>query len=65
VIAKKLPPMGQQTLKLLAAPKQPPPTVAKIRVAIERLRKAGIVTKDGGDGLQIDDRLLAEFLAAR
>lgn len=62
VIAKQLPPLGQQTLKLLTAPKQPPPTVAKIRVAIDRLRKAGIVTKDGGEGLQIDDRLLAEYL---
>ena len=65
VIAKQLPPMGQQTLKLLIAPKQPPPTLAKIRVVIQRLRKAGIVTKEGGDGLKIDDRLLAEYLATK
>jgi hypothetical protein len=39
-------------------------TVAKVRAAVARLRKAGIVTKDGGEGLQIEDRLLAEYLAS-
>ncbi len=64
-IAKQLPPMGRETLKWLAQGKMPVPTVAKVRAAVERLRKSGIVTKDGGDGLQVEDRLLAEFLAAR
>lgn len=61
-IAKKLPPMGRDTFKLLARGNMPVPTVAKVRSAVERLRKSGIVTRDGGDGLQIEDRLLAEFL---
>ena len=64
-IAKQLPPMGRETLRWLAQGKTPLPTVAKVRAAVERLRKSGIVTKDGGDGLQVEDRLLAEFLGAR
>ena len=64
VIAQQLPPLGQSTLKLLAHHKQVP-TVAKIRSAIERLRKTGVVTKDGSGALQIEDKLLAEYLALR
>jgi uncharacterized protein len=62
VIAKQLPPMGRETLKLITTGKGQVVTVAKVRAAVERLRKAGIVTKDGGEGLQIEDRLLAEYL---
>lgn len=65
VIAKQLPPMGRETLKLISTDKGQVVTVAKVRAAVERLRKAGIVTKDGGEGLQIEDRLLAEYLASR
>jgi hypothetical protein len=65
VIAKQQPPMGRETLKLLAHAKGPVPTVAKVRAAIERLRKAGIVTKSGGDGVQIEDHLLAEYIASQ
>lgn len=64
VIAQQLPPMGQSTLKLLAQHKQVP-TVAKVRSAIERLRKTGVLTKDGSGTLQIEDSLLAEYLATR
>jgi len=64
VIAKQQPPMGRETLKLLAHGNGPVPTVAKVRAAVDRLRKAGVVTKDGGAGVQIEDRLLAEYLAA-
>jgi uncharacterized protein len=63
VIAKQMPPMGRETLKLLTTGKGQIATVAKVRAAVERLRKAGIVTKDGGDGLKVEDRLLAEYLA--
>ena len=64
VIAKQQPPMGQATLKMLAQGKGPVPTIAKVRAAVERLRKAGIVTKDGRAGVQIEDRLLAEYLVS-
>ena len=62
-IARQLPPMGRETLKSMAQAGQPAPTVAKARAAVERLRKSGIVTKDGGGSLQVEDRLFAEFLA--
>lgn len=65
VIAKQQPPMGRETLKLLAHGKGPAPTVAKVRAAVERLRKAGIVTKSRGEGVQIEDSLLAEYIASQ
>jgi hypothetical protein len=64
IIAQQLPPMGQTTLKLLAQHKQVP-TVAKVRSAIERLRKTGVLTKDGSGTLQIEDKLLSEYLVTR
>ena len=64
VIAQQLPPMSQATLKRLATRNAPTPTVAKVRAAIERLRKAGVVTKDGGAGVQIEDRLLVEYMTS-
>ena len=64
VIAKQQPPMAQVTLKMLVQGNGPVPTVAKVRAAVERLRKAGVVTKDGRAGVQIEDRLLAEYLAS-
>ena len=64
VIAKQQPPMAQVTLKMLVQGNGPVPTVAKVRAAVERLRKAGVVTKNGRAGVQIEDRLLAEYLAS-
>lgn len=64
VIARQLPPMGRETLKLLAIGTGVTPTVAKVRAAVERLRKAGVVTKGGEEGLQIDDPLLSEYLTS-
>ena len=64
VIAKKLPPMAQATLKQLGQGTGAAPTVAKVRAAITRLRKAGIVSIEGRADVQIEDRLLAEYLAA-
>ena len=63
-IARQLPPMGRETLKLLARAGQPAPTVAKVRAAVERLRKSGIVAKGGGESLQVEDHLFAEFLVS-
>ena len=65
VIAKQQPPMGRETLKWLAQGRDAAPTVAKVRAALERLRKAGIVTKSSGDRVQIEDRLLVEYLVAQ
>ena len=64
IIAKRMPPMAQATLKQLGRGTGAPPTVAKVRAAITRLRKAGIVSIEGRADVQIEDRLLAEYLAA-
>ena len=64
VIARKMPPMAQATLKLLGQATGAAPTVAKVRAAVARLRKAGIVSIEGRADVQIEDRLFAEYLAA-
>jgi hypothetical protein len=61
-IAQGLPPMGKATLDALADAQPGPPTVAKVRAAIDRLRRAGLVTKSLGGPLWIEDPLLAEYL---
>jgi uncharacterized protein len=62
VVANGQPPMGKLTLASLALNSPQTPTIAKVRAALERLRKAGIVTRESGDGVQIEDRLFATFL---
>ena len=56
-------PMARDTLELLArlAPGAQP-TVAKVRAAIERLRRHGLVNKHAGTPVAIDDPLFAEYL---
>lgn len=64
VIAKALPPMSRDTLKLLASIPGSKPTVAKVRASIEKLRRVGLLSKNSA-GAQIDDPLFSEFLARR
>ncbi|MDP1902559.1 MAG: hypothetical protein Q8K96_19235 [Rubrivivax sp.] len=64
VIARGRPPMGRETLDELAGLPGGRPTVAKVRAAIERLRRAGLVSKAGGRPTAIDDPLFAEYLLA-
>ena len=56
-------PMARDTLELLArlAPGAQP-TVAKVRAAIERLRRHGLVNKHAGTPVAIDDPLFADYL---
>lgn len=61
-IAQSRPPMGRETLAALARLPGPRPTVAKVRAAIERLRRAGLVAKGARSGTTIDDPLFAEYL---
>ena len=63
-IAKQMPPMAQGTLKQLGQGVGSVPTVAKVRAAVARLRKAGIVSIEGRADVQIEDRLFAEHLAS-
>lgn len=62
LIARGMPPMGKDTLIELGKAKEFKPTIAKIRTALERLKRAGILSKPGGTYI-IEDRLFAEYLA--
>jgi uncharacterized protein len=61
-IAQGRPPQGRETLGALSKVLGAPATVAKVRAAVERLRRAGLVTKAGGGRPAIDDPLFAEYL---
>jgi hypothetical protein len=65
-IAQARPPMGRETLDALAAVHGGiAPTVAKVRAAIERLRRGGLVSKSGAGPTAVDDPLFAEYLQGR
>jgi uncharacterized protein len=64
-IAQGLPPMGRETLDALAEAQGSRPTVAKVRAAIERLRRAGLLVKAGNGPAAVDDPLFAEYLRGR
>lgn len=64
-VAQGLAPLGQETRELLG--RLPgvgtPPTVGKVRAAIERLRKLGLLTRSGTP--QVEDPFLAAWLSGR
>jgi uncharacterized protein len=64
-IAQGKPPMGRETLDSLAKVHGSRPTVAKVRAAIERLRRAGLLAKAGRGPTAVDDPLFAEYLQDR
>lgn len=64
-IAQGHPPLGRETLEALASLPGSKPTVAKVRAAIERLRRAGLLTRAGSAPASIDDPLFAEFLKGK
>jgi uncharacterized protein len=63
LLAQKKPPIGKHTLKELATTEGKLPTVAKVRAALERLKRAGILSGTGGDYV-IEDPLLVDYLFA-
>jgi hypothetical protein len=65
VVALGLPPLGQETRELLGGVKGvgSAPTVGKVRAALERLRKLGLLTRSGTP--QVEDPFLAAWLAGR
>ena len=65
MIAQGLPPMGRETLDALAKVQGSRPTVAKVRAAIKRLRRAGLLVKAGSGPTAVDDPLFAEYLQGR
>lgn len=63
-LAQGRPPLSRDTLEWLGRVQADAPTLAKVRAAIERLRRAGLVVKAGARGTAIDDPLLADHLLA-
>ncbi|MBL8441743.1 MAG: hypothetical protein JNK96_11035 [Betaproteobacteria bacterium] len=60
-VAQGLPPLGRETRSRLAAVPGANPTVARVRTALENLKRAGILTRTG-NGLVLEDELLAAYL---
>lgn len=63
MIAQGQPPLGRETLARLAGVQGVKATVAKVRVSLDRLRKAGILSKPLAGGYAIEDRLFAGYLS--
>ena len=64
-LAQDLPPLGQGTLDLLAQLPGGRPTLAKVRAILERLRRAGLVSRPASGTVRLDDPLLAKYLQAK
>lgn len=62
-IARGEPPLGRETLARLADIPGTKPTIARVRTAIGKLERAGILTRTAG-GAAIEDELFAAYLAA-
>ncbi len=62
-VAQGLPPLGKETRARLAALPGVSPSLAKVRTALERLKRAGLLTRSG-HGLALEDELLATYLGA-
>ena len=55
-------PLGQDTLRVLRNIVSLKPTIARVRKALDNLKRAGILAKPGGSYI-VEDRLFAEYLA--
>lgn len=62
MIAQGHPPLGRETLARLGELQGFNATVAKVRVSLDKLKKAGILAKPLVGGYAIEDRLFAEYL---
>ena len=60
-LAHQLPPLARDTVTRLTRASGATVTISKIRAALERLRKAGILTRRT-DGYHIEDSLFADYL---
>jgi hypothetical protein len=54
-------PLGQDTLRALRNIASLKPTIARVRKALDNLKRAGILAKPGGSYI-VEDRLFAEYL---
>ncbi len=62
LIAQGRPPLGKETLAALPANDGANPTIAKVRVAIERLRRNGTLDKSAHGGYYIEDSLFEDYV---
>ena len=63
LVAQGRAPMGKETLIELGKIQGIDPTLAKVRSALERLKRAGVLTKRGASFV-VEDRLFADHIAA-
>jgi len=63
VLAHGLAPMGKDSLPALTRITGKAVTLAKVRVALDRMRKAGILSKPPNVGYMIEDRLFKDYVA--
>jgi hypothetical protein len=63
VVAKGQAPLSSDSLRLLADARHSNPTLAKVRVALNKLRAAGILTKSMGARYAVADQLFAAYVA--
>jgi hypothetical protein len=64
-IARGLPPLGRENLEQLGQVQGEPATIAKVRAAIERLRRVGLLARTGSGPTVVDDPLFAEYLQGK
>jgi hypothetical protein len=64
IVANGRAPLARASLQSLAAIPGARPTIAKLRTALEKLKRSGILTKNAA-GTSLDDPLFAEFLRRR
>jgi hypothetical protein len=62
VLAHGLAPMGKDSLLALGRITGKAVTLAKVRVALDRMRKAGVLSKPPSVGYMIEDRLFKDFV---
>ncbi len=60
-----LPPLGAAAAAAIEQLLGQAPTPGKVRAAIERLRRAGLVAKTGSRGVVVADTLFAEFVKTK
>lgn len=63
ILAHGIPPMGKETIAVLSRIPTVKATLAKIRTALDRMRRAGILSNPPKIGYVIEDRLFRDYIA--
>lgn len=65
LLAHGVAPMAKDTLELLAKVPGLDSTLAKVRAALNRMRKSGLLSKPPQGAFQLEDQLFADYIAAK